>query len=293
MSSFVDHLQILPVPAVGGVRQPDGDHRPGGLGMLTLADRLVARGWTARVEDIGFDKPIPERRIVESYARAIGDGVLSAWERDRFPILLARVNSGALGVIDALGERTGMIWVSPRLEYAKPGLLRRPPVDRAAMAMITGRVSRDSLATSPVRLPAERVVVVGGWDAPSEERRALAAEGARTVGRGEVDSLPDAVEAVDADRWYLHVDVTALAADAVPAADSRAEGGIDPGILIDAVRDALSDRAIGCVGLACYELNRDGGERTAATLSEILEATAVVAGGRPRPEKPAGRPAGA
>lgn len=291
MSSFVDHLQFLPVPAVGGVRQPDGDHRPGGLGMLTLADPLVARGWTARVEDIGFDKPLPERRIAESYARAIADGVLSAWERDRFPILLTRVNYGALGVIDALGARTGLIWVSPRLEYAKAGLLRRPPVDRTALAMITGRAGRDSLAISPVRLPAERIVVVGGHDAPGEERRALAGEGARIV--GDPGSLAEAVDGVDADRWYLHVDATGLASEAVPAADERAGDGIDPEALIGAVGEALSERAIGCVGLARYDLNRDGGDRTAATLTALLEATAVVAGGQPRPERSAERPAGA
>ena len=37
---FVDHLQLLPLPSRDGARQPDGDHRPGGLGLRTLADRL-------------------------------------------------------------------------------------------------------------------------------------------------------------------------------------------------------------------------------------------------------------
>lgn len=288
MSSFVDHLQILPVPSVGGVRQPDGDHRPGGLGMPALADRLVARGWTARVEDIGFDKPLPERRVAESYARAIGDGVLSAWERDRFPIVLTRVNYGALGVIDALGERTGLVWVSPRVEYPKKGLLRRPPIERSAISLVTGRVGRDSLAVSPVRLPVDRIVAVGGWRAPGKERAALAGDGARIVERDELDRLEGEVAAVDADRWYVHLDVSALEVAAAPAADEAGEEGIEVEALLAALRHALSDRAIGCVGLARYDLNRDPDETTAETLTGIAETLALVAGGRPRPERPAG-----
>lgn len=293
MSSFVDHLQILPVPAVGGVRQPDGDHRPGGLGMLTLADRLEALGWTARVEDIGFDKPLPERRIAESYARAIGDGVISAWERARFPMVLTRVNYGALGVIDALGERTGLVWVSPRVEYPKKGLLRTPPIERSALSMVTGRIERDSLAISPVRLPVDRIVAVGGWRARGGELSELADRGASIVAREELDRLGSEIAAVDADRWYVHVDVSALRRDTVPAADEAEAEGIDPGALTAALRAALSDRRIGCVGLARYDLDRDEGDRTTETLAGILETLARVAGGRPRPEETAGSATGA
>ena len=38
--------------------------------MATLSDLLNGRGWTARVEDLGFDKPMPESRLAEAYARA-------------------------------------------------------------------------------------------------------------------------------------------------------------------------------------------------------------------------------
>ncbi|MBW3660873.1 MAG: arginase family protein [Gemmatimonadetes bacterium] len=292
MSSFVDHLQILPVPSVGGVRQPDGDHRPGGLGMLTLADRLVARGWTARVEDIGFDKRLPERRIAESYARAIGDGVLSAWERDRFPIVLSRVSHGALGVVDALGDRTGVLWVSPRAEYRRPGLLRRSAFDRTTVAMITGRGERDSLAVSPVRLEARRVVLLGGWKSGDDELRALAEDGGRVLAREEVDGLGEAVGDVDTRRWYLHLDVNALHGASVPAADEPAPEGFEPNALSAAIEGALAGRTIGCVGLARYDLNRDRSGRTAETLVELLEHVAKVAGGQPRPEEAAGSAAG-
>ncbi|MDX1661375.1 MAG: hypothetical protein R3326_06255 [Gemmatimonadota bacterium] len=290
MASFVDHLQILPVPSVGGVRQPDGDHRPGGLGMLTLADRLTARGWTARVEDIGFDKRLPEARIVESYARAIGDGVLSAWERNRFPIVLTRVSYGALGVVDALGEDTGVIWISPRVEYPKKGLLRRPPVERAALSLMTGRVERDSLAVSPVELPVDRVIVAGGWRTHESERDALVEAGARIVPREGLDTLADTVGAVNAERWYVHLDAPALDRGVAPAAADGSEGGFEPDSLVAALREALSERDVACLALARYDLNRDEGETTAETLTEILDALARVAGGHPRPETAAESP---
>lgn len=283
MSDFVDHLQILPVPSVGGVRQPDGDHRPGGLGMMTLAERLAERGWTARVEDIGFDKPLPERRIAEAYARSIGDAVLSAWDRDRFPIVLTRVNYGALGVVDALGERTGVLWTSPRTEYRSPGLLRRPKVDRTALAMVTGRTDRDDLAVQPVRLSGSRVVVLGGWESSGGERKALAEDGVRILARESLDDLDDGLAGVDADPWYVHVDLTSLAGEAVPAADERRTDGLDPGALAAAIGEAMKNRDVRCVGFARYDLNRDEGGRTVETLVDLIETVVRAAGGEPRP----------
>ncbi|HUP20518.1 MAG TPA: hypothetical protein VM778_11250 [Gemmatimonadota bacterium] len=280
MSGFVDHLQLLPVPSRGGVRQPDGEHRPGGLGMPAFAERLEARGWTARVEDIGFDRRLPERRIAESYARAIADAIDSAWDRRRFPALLTRVNHGALGAVDALGPRGGVLWVSPRTGYAAPSLLRRPDAEASALAFVTGRAPRDRLAVRPVRLPADRIVVVGGERTSESERRALEADGARFVG---IDGVADAVAGLRADAWYVHVDASALTGDAAPAADEPGAGGLAPEALAATIREALGHRPIRCVGLARYDLNRSGGQDTADTLVGIVEAAALAAGGDPRP----------
>lgn len=284
MTGFVDHLQIVPMPSVGGVRQPDGDHRPGGLGMRTVGDRLARRGWTARLEDIGFDVKQPARRIAESYARSIGDAVLSAWDRSRFPIVLGRENNVALGVVDALGERTGIVWIGPRAEYRTARLLRRPAFDRTSLALVTGRAARDAAAVRPRCVPGSRVVLVGGGRARRNERRALAEDGVRVVGSSALDELVRAVDAVDADGWYLHVDLGAVAADAAPAADEARPDGVDPAALSGAVRDALEGRPLRCAAFTRYDLNRDREGRTAATLVELIETAVAVAGGQPRPE---------
>lgn len=283
MSDFVDHLQILPVPSVGGVRQPDGEHRPGGLGMLTLAQRLERRGWTARVEDIGFEGPLPEKRAAESYARSIADGVLSAGERSRFPILLSRVAHGALGVVDALGPELGVVWVSPRGGYARGGLLRRVGAEDEALALVTGRARRDRMAVRPVVLPGERIVLVDARRVRASERRALAGDGIRIVDPGMLGRLDEAVADVGAGRWYLHVDCDALESAAVPAADDPEPDGIEPDVLATAIADALPAGSVACVGLARYDLNRDADGRTADTLVELIEAAVRVAGGEPRP----------
>lgn len=280
MSEFVDHLQILPVPSRGGVRQPDGAHRPGGLGMSTLAERLERRGWTARVEDIGFDRPLPERRIAESYARSIADGVASAWERRRFPIVLTLVQHGALGVVDALGPRAGVVWVSPRAGYERPGLLRRPSAERAALAMITGRAPRDRMAVRPMSLSPDRIVLVGAGRVKRSERAVLAADGARFT---DLETLKEVVASVDAEAWYVHVDASALSVAAAPAADEPDPEGWEPAALAEGLCGALEDRSLRCVGIARYDLNRHGGERTADALIEVLEAAALSAGGQPRP----------
>ena len=134
---------------------------PGGLGMATLSDLLNGRGWTARVEDLGFDKPMREPRLAEAFARAIGDGVESAWSRKRFPIVLARAGYVALGVVDALGEGTGVVWASGGGDYRVPGLIRRPRLEATSLALLTGRAKRDKLAIRPARAKGSNVIALG------------------------------------------------------------------------------------------------------------------------------------
>lgn len=282
--SFVDHLQLLPMPARRGVRQPDGDHRPGGLGLRTLGDRLGVGGWTARLEDFGFEKPVPERRITEAYARAIGDAVRSAWDRTRFPVVLSLVNTCGTGVIDGFGPSTGVVWVSPRAEYRTRSLLRRAEIEHTTLATMTGRQEREKLAAEPQRVPARHVIVVGGQQISAGEATALAEDGVRIIGPESVDDLGAAVDAVDADGWYVHIDACALDGDAMPAADESVEGGFAPAEIGAALEAALEGKPIRCIALTRYDLNRDVDGRSVETLASLLDRLLMVAGGEPNPE---------
>lgn len=285
MAGFVDHLQILPMPYKDGVRQPDGSHRPGGLGMATLSDLLNGRGWTARVEDLGFDKPMSEARLAEAFARAIGDGVESAWTRNRFPIVLARAGYVALGVVDALGEGTGVVWASARGDYRVPGLLRRPRLEAMSLALLTGRAKRDKLAVRPARARGSNVIALGTERASDAEHRAMMEDGIRIVAAREVDRLSEEVAGTDADGWYLQVDCSAIAREYVPGADLQDSGSLNPARLIEAVSDAFDrDRPLRAVAVVGYDMNRDEAGVTVRTVLELVESAARVAGGVPRPE---------
>lgn len=284
MSEFVDHLQLLPMPFLGGVRQPDGRHRPGGLGMATLSDLLNQRGWTARVEDLGFDKPMPESRLAEAFARAIGDGVESAWDRNRFPIILSRSGYVALGVIDALGSRTGVVWVSGRGDYRSPRMFRRTPLEVSSLALLTGRAKRDTLAVRPARAEGRRLIALGVDRASDEERHRMVEDGIRIVPAAEAERLAAEVDRTDADGWYLHVDCSALALEAVPGADDARADGLDPTQLIEAVRAAFGGRLLQAVAIAGYDMNDDESGATTGTVLALVEATAEAAGGVSRPE---------
>ena len=284
MAGFVDHLQLLPMPFLDGARQPDGRHRPGGLGMATLSDLLNERGWTARVEDLGFDKPMPESRLAEAFARAIGDAVESAWDRNRFPIVLSRAGYVALGVIDALGERTGVVWASGRGEYRSRGMLRRPRLDETSLALLTGRAKRDKLAVRPARAQGDRVIALGAGRASDGEHRAMMEDGIRIVPTREVDRLVVEVGATDADGWYLHVDCSLLARESVPGADGAEAGGLNPARLIEAVREAFEGRRLLAVAVVGYDLNGDESGATTQTVLDLVETAAKAAGGVPRPE---------
>jgi len=284
MAEFVDHLQILPMPFKDGRRQPDGGHRPGGLGMATLSERLERRGWTARVEDLGFDKPLTETRLAEAFARAIGDGVESAWERRRFPIVLSRAGYVALGVIDALGERTGVVWASGRADYRAGGFLRRPRLDETALALLTGRAKRDKLAVRPARVPGSRVIALGAERASDDEHRALTKDGIRVVSAREADRLVDEVGITDADGWYLHLDCSLLARRSVPGADGAEGGELAPERLLEAVGQAFEGRRLGAVAVVGYDMNADQSGTTTETVLALVEGAARAAGGVPRPE---------
>ena len=285
MAGFVDHLQILPMPYKDGVRQPDGSHRPGGLGMATLSDLLNGRGWTARVEDLGFDKPMPEPRLAEAFARAIGDGVESAWARKRFPIVLARAGYVALGVVDALGEETGVVWVSGRGAYRVPGLIRRPRLEDTSLALLTGRAKRDKLAVRPVRARGSNVIALGTEASSDAEHRAMMGDGIRIVAEREVDRLSDEVAGTQADGWYLHVDCSAISRESVPGADGQASGALNPARLIEALGDAFDPaRPLRAMTVVGYDLNRDESGVTTRTVLELVESAARAAGGVPRPE---------
>lgn len=284
MAAFVDHLQILPMPFRDGARQPDGGHRPGGLGMATLSDLLNGRGWTARVEDLGFDKPMPESRLAEAFARAIGDGVESAWERNRFPIVLSRAGYVALGVVDALGERTGVVWASGRGDYRSRGIFRKPRLEGTSLALLTGRARRERLAIRPARVPGARVIAVGSEYASDAEHRTMMEDGIRIIPAREVDRLAVEVEGTDADGWYLHVDCSVLARRSVPGADSVETGGLDPGRLVEAVREAFEGRRLQAVALVGYDMNADESGTTTETVLALVEGAARAAGGVPRPE---------
>lgn len=252
--------------------------------MATLSDLLNGRGWTARVEDLGFDKPMPESRLAEAFARAIGDGVESAWDRRRFPIVLSRSGYVALGVIDALGERTGVVWASARGEYRPAGFVRRSRLAERSLALMTGRAKRDKLAVRPARAAGSRVIVLGAEQAAADERRALEADGIRVIAGDALERLAAAVAATDADGWYLHVDCSALAQEAVPGADHARPYGIDPARLADALPAVFGERGLRAVAIVGYDMNADDSGATTGAVFALVEAAARAAGGVPRPE---------
>jgi hypothetical protein len=281
-AAFVDHLQLLPLPSRDGARQPDGDHRPGGLGLRTLADRLGMLGWTARNEDFAIERKLPDGRLAEAYARAIGDAVASARDRNRFPVVLSLVNGCALGVVDGTGTGTGVVWVSPEAPYRAGGFLRRPSVEESVLSRVTGRQARDALAIAPVTLPGGRVVIVGGTEIGDRERKGLAADDVRCLGTDRLADLPAVVAEADAEEWVLHVDATAFAPGVLPAADRSRDGDLRLDPLADAVTKAFEGRRLGCVAIARYDLNRESAI-SAAALTELLDRILLAAGGQPDP----------
>jgi hypothetical protein len=198
--------------------------------------------------------------------------------------VLSRSGYVALGVIDALGERTGVVWASDRGEYRPAGLLRRSRLAERSLALLTGSAKRDKLAVRPACADGRRVIVLGGESAAGDERRAMETDGIRILAPAKLDRLAGEVAATDADGWYLHVDCSALARGAIPGADAARDDGLDPTLLADAIPGAFDGRDLRAVAIVGYDMNADESGATTEGVLALVEAAARAAGGVPRPE---------
>jgi arginase family enzyme len=110
----------------------------------------------------------------------------------------------------------------------------------------------------------------------------MAADGVRRLGPADLDGLGAAVDAVAADTWYLHVDTRVFATGVLPGADEAAPGGLQMEDLAPAVEDAFRERALGCVTVARYDLNREAAI-SLPILTELIDRFLLAAGGQPEP----------
>lgn len=273
-------------------------------GVAGLPDALRAAGLLDGIAGVhpAGSIPVPARSGIRDPASGILDGdaigafallladrVGEALDNGAFPLVLGGDCSILLGPALALRRRgrSGLIFLDGHADLYDPA--SEPAGEGASMelALVTGR-GPAALADLEGRGPLFRdadVVVFGCRDA--EDAAAHGSPDVRATGMTVLDLAEvgragaaaaarvgvAAVEAVDADGYWIHLDADVLHDDAMPAVGYRLPGGLRPTELTDALAVLLASPLVVGMEITIYDPSLDDAERTAGrTLAAAVTA---------------------
>jgi arginase len=266
----------------------------GVLRELGLAERLGAHG----VVDAGDLEVLPpggergptgilNEAAFEHFVDAAHVRVHEAHHRGRRPLLIGGDCPVLLGGLAALGKERGLVMLDGH-EDAWP-----PPLSE------TGEASDSELGIALGLFPKNMPSPLDRWGAllsPSNvallgprDRGEIAAGGARSIGddlaffrdeqalHGARDSTPmaDALNAIDADSFWLHVDLDVLSSEAFAAVDYPQPGGLGWGQLESLAAEAALDQRCRGMSIVIYNPDLDP-DRSAAR--DLIDFTARLIG---------------
>ncbi|HWI22779.1 MAG TPA: arginase family protein [Baekduia sp.] len=246
------------------------------LRQLGLAARLADFG----VEDAGDLALLPpsgergpsgllNEDALATLVDATRQHVRETLDRDRLPLLVGGdcpVMLGPLAAIRDTGERPGLVMIDGHEDAWPPMRSETGEASDSEVAIALGRVSGLPTALSELMplLTASAVAQIGPRDeaeldaahVPSlRSEIAFFASGQHVVARsyGPETLVRAAIDAIDADSFWLHIDLDVLATPDFAAVDYRQPGGVDWATLDGLASTAAPDA--GCRGISVVIYN--------------------------------------
>jgi arginase len=281
---------------VGEANAPRSLRRAGLMALLAGRANVVDYG------DVVFTPPKPERdpqtgiigpRELAEMTLATRAATARALADNRLPLVIGGDCALLLGCLAAARDtfgRVGLMLIDGHQDSYAPNASPTGEVADMELGLALGHDLPEGLPELTGHLPvvaAEDVVVIGARD-----RQTLIEEGVASLG-GELAVFDDAsvrasgVAATIADwtarlagspgRWWFHLDLDALATEAMPAVSYQQAGGFDWKETAEIATHALS--APGCVGwtLSDYNPDLDSTGTLARRIVEFLTATVSAA----------------
>lgn len=156
----------------------------------------------------------------------------------------------AAGIARAAGDRLGLVWFDANPDLHTP--------DSSPSGAFCGMVLRALLGDGAPGLVAEQavapgdVVLIGTRSEDDGEAAYLASTPIRMVRAEELDQVADAVDALDCDRVYVHIDLDVLDPGEFAGLTDPQPFGVSLADLTKAITDAVGSRRLGGAGIAMF-----------------------------------------
>jgi arginase len=200
---------------------------------------LIGAGPPVLAEAIGGESVVvgrpdgPPNEIAATFGivRELARVVAETLEAGEFPLVLGGNCSTAIGTVTGLDREVGVVWFDAHGDLHTPETSPTGFLDGMALALLMGQ-GWDALRREFRAVPPERVLLVGARDFdPTEPLDA--------VKRVDAGSLEDALDALEVEAVYVHIDL-----DVLDPSVGRASGWSVPGgLTTDELESALDSIA--------------------------------------------------
>jgi arginase len=257
-------IRLLLVPYDSGQRNTRMGAGPEHLCASGLKERLTGQGHTVDVETIEADSANWRAEVQTSFElmRAVARHVRKALENKRFPIVLAGNCNAAIGVLAALGARTGVIWLDAHGDFNTPQTTMSGFLDGMTLATATGRCWTEMARSIEgfETVPDQAVLLLGVRDLDPGEEATLARS---KVVRLSAEAAPIGIRPVlqslskEMAQFYLHLDLDALDPTEGRANSYSARGGFSSADLQALLSTIAGELPIKALTIAGYDPSYD------------------------------------
>lgn len=227
-------------------------------GLGSLSDVTIDQ---IEVEEFAFELGTTFRVL-----RALAEKVTVAVQSNRFPLILAGGCLSCVGTLAGVGaESAAIVWLDAHGDFNTPETTVSGFLDGMALAAASGRCWQNLTSSVPGFRPVREqdVLLIGARDLDPEERALLensaitAIDTATIRKRGAKGALCRALDALSADRIYLHVDLDVLDLSEARVNQFSSTGGLTLAELLETVREVVVARPVAAAAITAYDPSYD------------------------------------